>query len=205
MIFFFAILRSKFESLDVRDENTECVRNTAPANETWFYVCFTYLPNRRKWHRFSSHLQKPVGRTSTPLSYQKNDPPLWKLYAINFTNIKNCTPVQCMFRTLPLTPWTYSLVRLREWSKTRKRENTKTRKRDSTKTRKRAKQERPFCRKQQKNTTFNRTSNQRRTEVGRTQKVFSFSGFLVSVAASFWPVRVFYVLSLYGQKSVWWS
>ena len=144
--FFFANLRSKFESLDVRAENTERVRNTAPANETWFYVCFTYLPNPRKWDRFSSHLQKPVGRTSTPLSYQKNEPPpLWKLYNINFTKIKNCTPVQCMFRTLPLTPWTYSLVRLREWSK-----NTKTRKRDNTKTRKRAKQERTFCRKQQK-------------------------------------------------------
>ena len=64
-----------------------------------------------------------------------------------------------------------------------------------------------------KNTTANRTSNQRRTEMGKTRQdenaktrkrqkmlslcgflVFSFSGFLLSVAASCWPGRVFYVL-----------
>ena len=40
-----------------------------------------------------------------------------------------------MFRTLPLTPWTYSLVRLREWSKTRKRENATTRKPENAQSR----------------------------------------------------------------------
>ena len=90
---------------------------------------------------------------------------------------------------------------------TRKRENAKTRKRrkrgkrqarkrengenaKTAKTRKRAKQESRFCRKQ-KNITINyRTSNQRRTEMGKAQKegnaktrkrqkVFSFSSCLV--------------------------
>ena len=71
-----------------------------------------------------------------------------------------------------------------------KHENGKKRKRELAKTRKRAKQENRFCRKQ-KNTTINyRTSNQRRTEMGKTQKdgnaktrkqqkVFSFSSCLV--------------------------
>ena len=92
-------------------------------------------------------------------------------------------------------------------TKTRKRENPKTAKTAETpstktgknengenaktaKTRKRAKQESRFCRKQ-KNTTINyRTINQRRTEMGKTQKdgnaktrkqqkVFSFSSCLV--------------------------
>ena len=86
--------------------------------------------------------------------------------------------------------------RKRRKRQARKREETKTRKRrkrengKNAKTRKRAKQESRFCRKQ-KNTTINyRTSNQRRTEMGKAQedgnaktrnrqKVFSFSSCLV--------------------------
>ena len=75
-----------------------------------------------------------------------------------------------------------------ENGKKRKRENGENAK--TAKTRKRAKQESRFCRKQ-KNTTINyRTSNQRRTEMGKAQedgnaktrnrqKVFSFSSCLV--------------------------
>ena len=75
-----------------------------------------------------------------------------------------------------------------ENGKKRKRENGENAK--TAKTRKRAKQESRFCRKQ-KNTTINyRTSNQRRTEMGKTQedgnaktrkqqKMFSFSSCLV--------------------------
>ena len=93
----------------------------------------------------------------------------------------------------------------------RKRENGENPKRENAQTRKRRKHESRVCSKQQ-NATVNQASNQRRTEVGTTRNaktrkngkkcsrflVFSFSGFLVSAAASVWPGRVFYVLSFWA-------
>ena len=93
-----------------------------------------------------------------------------------------------------------------ENSENAKHENVKKRKRENgenaktAKTRKRAKLESRFCRKQ-KNTRINyRTSNRRRTEMGKAredenaktrkrQKVFSFSGCLVLYQSSSSPFR----------------
>jgi len=86
-----------------------------------------------------------------------------------------------------------------ENAKTRKRENGKTAKTRNVQIRKAV-----FAGSKRK-TTANQTSNQRRTEIGKTRQdenaktaksalVIWFSRFLVSVAASCWPGRVFYVL-----------
>ena len=103
-------------------------------------------------------------------------------------------------------------------TKTRKRENTNTRKRENAKTRKRRKRENVQSRKivfaESKKTLqpiklaikharrlekHDKTKTRKRGNAKTAKSVlgnlvFSFSGFLVSVAASCWPGRVFYVL-----------